>query len=521
MTKRTIVYARVSTDDQAERGYSLPSQIEACQRYAAAHGFEVVGVYQDDISGTTHITNRPGGEQVQAGIDARATDVVIVYQVDRLFRDTVELLITVRQWLRSGIELHFCDIGKVKSENDILLVIRGWAGSDEREKIAERMKRGKNSKARKGLVVSNAPYGYDFNEGILTPNADAEIVKLIFTWYVLGDGESGPLTLKGIELKLEAMGIPAPGLKKNYRRRRPNNTWNIASIRQLLKRKTYIGTATWGETRMRDGKRDWNSTEEMIEIAVPAIISQEFYDAAQVRLEYNRKMARRNCRRNYLLRGRAKCRCGFMMTGYKSKYGGRAVYRCPSNAHIIKNAAGEKCSRKPIACEDLEPIAWNYALEIVTDKEGLELKLRAAQQQELDTLQPKIQRLEAVKALLANCESEALRLALTLRQDPGGIVGDMLKHQVTQVNAQHASLSNESATLEDEIEHGALSDVQIAMMLNLFTDDFFAGIDNATQEDKERVIEVLDVRVEITDDDKARVSCRLRVPEREFELTQS
>src|SRR5215211_1110190 len=152
MNKQAAIYVRVSTDDQAERGYSLPSQIEACQQFAWQRGFDVVAIYQDDISGAKPITNRPEGGELQNAINARQINTVIIYQVDRLSRDIVDLLATVRDWLRAGIEIYALDVGQVTSELDIVLVIKGWQGSDERQKIIERTSSGRYGKAKAGRV---------------------------------------------------------------------------------------------------------------------------------------------------------------------------------------------------------------------------------------------------------------------------------------------------------------------------------------------------------------------------------
>jgi len=125
MTKRAAIYARVSTDDQAEKGYSLPSQIEACQKFAEQKDFEVAAIYQDDISGQKAIAARPEGGRLQADIESGKIGRVIVYQVDRLSRDIVDLLTSVRDWLRLGIEIYSLDVGQVTSELDIVLVIKG------------------------------------------------------------------------------------------------------------------------------------------------------------------------------------------------------------------------------------------------------------------------------------------------------------------------------------------------------------------------------------------------------------
>jgi site-specific DNA recombinase len=110
MHKRAVLYARVSTDDQADKGYSLPSQIELCRKYAERLGFVVVAELVEDHSGATPIAERPEGKKMTAMVKSRQADAVVAYQVDRLSRDIVDLLATVRIWIRAGIEVHACDI---------------------------------------------------------------------------------------------------------------------------------------------------------------------------------------------------------------------------------------------------------------------------------------------------------------------------------------------------------------------------------------------------------------------------
>src|SRR5688500_14811823 len=215
MNRPTAIYARVSTDDQAERGYSLPSQIDACQKFAEQKGFDIVEVFQDDISGAKPIAIRPEGEQLQRGIDAGQINSVIVYCVDRLSRDIVDLLTTVRDWLRAGVELYALDVGQVTSEVDIVLVIKGWQGSDERQKIRERTTRGRLAKAKAGKVTGQGapPYGYTYSDGeLFIDESYAQIVRMIFEWYVNGDERGHMMSLYTIAERLTNMGIPTSSI---------------------------------------------------------------------------------------------------------------------------------------------------------------------------------------------------------------------------------------------------------------------------------------------------------------------
>jgi site-specific DNA recombinase len=90
MTKRAVLMARVSTDEQAEKGYSLPSQLEACRKYAEEHGFGVVAEITDDCSGAIPVAERPGGAKVYDMLRKGQADVVIQYTIDRTARDKRE-----------------------------------------------------------------------------------------------------------------------------------------------------------------------------------------------------------------------------------------------------------------------------------------------------------------------------------------------------------------------------------------------------------------------------------------------
>jgi site-specific DNA recombinase len=84
--KRAILYARVSTDDQKDKGYSLPSQLEAMRNYAAKQRFEIVAEFQDDYSGATPIEMRPEGRKAHAMLQEGQADAIIAYTIDRFVR---------------------------------------------------------------------------------------------------------------------------------------------------------------------------------------------------------------------------------------------------------------------------------------------------------------------------------------------------------------------------------------------------------------------------------------------------
>lgn len=63
-TKRAAVYARVSTDEQADAGYGLDVQMDRCREYAKRQDWTVVGEFQESYTGRAPFGERPEGEKV-------------------------------------------------------------------------------------------------------------------------------------------------------------------------------------------------------------------------------------------------------------------------------------------------------------------------------------------------------------------------------------------------------------------------------------------------------------------------
>jgi hypothetical protein len=232
-------------------------------------------------------------------------------------------------------------------------------------------------------------------------------------------------------------------------------------------------------------------------------------------MEHNKRMSRRNVKHNYLLRGRMYC-CGYSMIGECKR--GILFYRC-NHWHVNRFEKGKGC-RRYIRCDVLDPIVWNYVLDIATDPDIFHDLLVKAQKAELDALQPKRERLAMVEGLIAQAETDAAKFARALVDASGGVVGDTLKKQVDDVNARHAALCAERDALTAEIEAGALTDEQIKRMQRMFTQNVITGLQNATFEDKQRALDDLQVVVYITDGN-ARVTCRIPTTDSVIALTQS
>ena len=79
------IYARVSTAAQAEKGYSLETQVEACKQKALSLGAASIKEYVDDGYSGAYL-ERPALDSMRDAVSAKLHDCIIIYDIDRLSR---------------------------------------------------------------------------------------------------------------------------------------------------------------------------------------------------------------------------------------------------------------------------------------------------------------------------------------------------------------------------------------------------------------------------------------------------
>lgn len=185
--KRVFIYIRVSTDKQAEEGYSIPQQTERLIKYCEAMGWQVVKVYTDDgYSGGD--LRRPAMKQMIRDIEKGNADIVLVDKLDRLSRSQFDTLYMIQKVFEpnntafvSRAEAFDTSTPFGKAMVGILAVFAEL----ERARIKERMADGKEGRAKEGKYRGGGmvAIGYDYNRetGILEINEyEAMMIREIF-----------------------------------------------------------------------------------------------------------------------------------------------------------------------------------------------------------------------------------------------------------------------------------------------------------------------------------------------------
>ena len=141
--KRAILYARVSTDEQARSGYSLAQQLEALREYAAQEGYEVlVEVTDPGQSGAS--LERPGMDQVRDLEAGGGVSVVLAQDRDRFSREPACTYLLRREFEEQGCTLKSLnDRGDDSPEGELMDGVFDQFAKFERAKHSERSRRGK------------------------------------------------------------------------------------------------------------------------------------------------------------------------------------------------------------------------------------------------------------------------------------------------------------------------------------------------------------------------------------------
>ena len=417
------LYTRVSTPRQQQQ-QTIEQQLRRLRDSVATHPDWHVAdehIYRDDgYSGAK--LNRPGLDRLRDRAAMAAFECVLITAPDRLARNYVHQMLLVDELTQRGCRVEFVERPMSDDPHDqLLLQIRSAVAEYERTLIAERMRRGRQAKLRSGQLLpwTRAPYGYlldpdrprDVSRVQLDP-VQAAVVAQMFAWYT-DPGQA--VSLYAVAKRLSDAQIPPP---------RGGKRWNVASIRGILRSPTYMGVAYSGRTRPAPARRRKSAlqpvgpgesqqptpVEEWIAVPVPAIISQETFEATQSRLDRNVQMARRNnTTYEYLLRGLVSCgQCRLACSG-RTLSPGYHYYFCRGRTDSLRLAQGERCTARYAPAHALDDLVWQDLCRVLREPSLITHELERAQMGEW-LPQALHARRQTLRDVLAQLERQQARL---------------------------------------------------------------------------------------------------------------
>jgi site-specific DNA recombinase len=318
---KSVIYARVSSKEQEETGYSLPSQEKFLKEYAERKGLSVVKVFSISESANGQKQRKIFNEMIK-NINEKKIKIIICEKVDRLTRNFKDAVL-INDWLeedeereihivKSGITLHKNSRSQEKLNWGVQLLF----AKNHIDNLSEEVKKGQMEKIEQGWLPTKPPLGYKTigesgHKIHIIDNQKAPLVKKMFTLYATNQYSLSKLTEKMYEEGLRTQG---------------GNKLVKSRLADLLASPFYYGKIIWNN-KAYQGKQE-------------PLISEELFK--KVQSIKGRKTTPKYSKHFHLFRGIIRCtECGGLLTWDKKKgivYGRCNQYR--------------KCSRTKYAHEE-------------------------------------------------------------------------------------------------------------------------------------------------------------------------
>jgi site-specific DNA recombinase len=461
MTRPAAIYARVSSDRQKEN-HTIASQLAALVEYADSHGYLVPSEWRFQDEGYSGaILLRPGLEALRDLAAAGQIEAVLVFSPDRLSRKYAYQVLLAEELSRCGVELVFLKAPSGTTPEDQLLVqFQGMIAEYERAQIAERSRRGKRHRAQQGSinVLSGAPYGYRYVKKSDTAAAyyevvesEAAVVRLVYEVYT----QQG-FSINAIARMLNERQIPT---------RTETTRWERSTVWGLLRNPAYRGRACYGKTELRprqritrplrqrnglasrDSANHERPRQDWIEIAVPALVSEETFALAQEQLEQNKRHSPRRTIEPTLLQGMLVCeRCGYGLYRTSTQTSARRLYyyRC-IGSDAYRHLKGAVCDNPPVRQDQLDAVVWKEVVRLLEDphiiQDELHRRLEAAK-----TADPLKQREEQLHRDHARLAKSMDRLLIAYQESLVSL--EQLRCRIPELRKQDQAVQAELQSLE-------------------------------------------------------------------------
>lgn len=421
------LYARVSTQEQAEHGHSIEEQNDRMKSFCDAMNWSAFKMYTDaGYSGAT--TDRPALTQMIKDVQSRRIDKVLVYKLDRLSRSQLDTLYLIEKVFLAND----CDFVSISENFDTsspfgraMIGILAVFAQLEREQIKERMKMGKYARAKKGLFggSNNVPTGYEYINGELITN-EFEKIQIV---------DCFDLALTGMSPYKIAQALN----EKGYRRR-SGHQWTDHNVRRTLRSQYYIG-------KMKHG-------DEWFEGHHERFISDETFDRVQKILEersrQHQTMNRRTGKANSFFGGFLVCgQCGAKYSKQSIRIpkpsGGeyRYVNYCcnsqqtrKSRSYLIRSA---DCDNRKWNMDELDQTVFAEIKKLSLDPDRITVSEDRTDDERTTIIKKEIEKIDQQTIRMMDLYSV------------GNMPIDLIQDKIAELNDQKTKLADDLRRIED------------------------------------------------------------------------
>lgn len=371
-TTRALIYLRVSTDRQAQKGIALPTQEERCLAHAMEEGYLVdpkKDIYVDGGESARTMDRPALMDLLTRCKEDKDVKAVIVYDVSRLARNRLDFALIKQTLRKAGVSLVSAtepidESPEGQMLEGVLSTVAEFFSAQSARKVKANMRR----KAEQGGWPSRAPYGYRNRKEKL---ASGEIRA-----WIEPEPEETRWVRRAFELfatckysvKTLARQLEREGIKVRSQRNRTSKRFHHSHLERMLRKKAYVGIVDWGGIVNEQGTHE-------------AIIEPELFYRVQDALVLRSGATTRMRRHRSLFKGLAFCgECGSGMT---------IDLKETSSTHAIRYLRCRKVTKgKPVKCSQRYFKEEVYTSELSKLLSLVELPMKA-----LEILRGKLNRL--------------------------------------------------------------------------------------------------------------------------------
>lgn len=498
--KMVAVYARVSTTEQAEEGFSIPEQLRTTYEWCEKQGYEVYKEYVDrGISGKS-INGRPSLKQLLNDAKQKKFDIVIVWKMNRLARNILDLLKIVNIFEEKGITFRsYTEQYETESPSGKLQFHMMAAFAEfERANIAENVKMGMVARAREGSWNGGQVLGYDSVETestnrkrkstkLVIKEKEAQTVRRIFQLYLEGNG------YKSI----------ANTVNKEGHRSKKNNYFSINAIKTILTNPIYVGYIRYNVRRDWSQKRRNNiNPDPVIERGQhQPIISEEVWEKTKSILEKRTGKPNRVHSGEYPLTGLLKCpACGAGMvlsrTTNKNKDGSKRVleyYVCGSWKNKGTSACNSNGIRTKYADDYVLGKISKYTKSENLIKDIVE-RINSGNKNGLEPLQNEYQHIKKSIETVTSKKDKALGLF-----EEGILNKSDLVERLDKINEEKKLLEERLHSLQHKLDQSNYMEISFKVVKDVMTNFEKVYREAITTEQKKHLLQLIISKITIND----------------------
>lgn len=243
------IYIRVSTEEQAKEGYSIPAQKEKLTFHCLSQGWEDYKYYIDEGISAKNM-DRPQLQMLLKDVRSGKIDVVLVFRLDRLTRRVKDLYTLLEELdkykcvFKSATEPYDTSSAMGRMFIGLVALLAQW----EVENLSERVKMALREKVSGGERVGGIPFGFDLNENEkLVPNDKAKVVLDIIK-------------------KFKSGMAPHAIARRLTHTNTDKEMWHAQAIFRILRNPALYGSTRWNDEVYEDTHKGIISKDEFMKI---------------------------------------------------------------------------------------------------------------------------------------------------------------------------------------------------------------------------------------------------------------